>query len=446
MELKSFITKYNLESDQYDLSVEEVAVTDEDMFNTEEALVELMENTNDLNKTTEDINRYQSLLTDIEEDIEVQQSVVDTLDQKESGGTVDPEVQDVANTVLKDGELPTEEVLVAQESLKHYQKRVGVKLDKGLSFNKEDAYNNPLEVYKLNLEAKLDMKQWIRDKVEELTNKLIDKIKNGIYKVVKYLSVKHNTAKTEKFIKLLRSNKDGVVTKEELKESIGTKYETVFELLNFSNPKYLPSEIQNILGDIVRKKEMLFETKEINNAAHKHMGAVYKLLPPSLMDSVRKEIKGAYEDINISYCTFSGDGTFNVNYIGWRKSKKDPDLYDTTNRQLYKYTAKKGYDTLTYEQIIEYLKGDEIYYRTLSDDLNKLMKNIDEHYSMIEKKYGPNVEEHDKDKYADALLTIKYYYNTIMSLYNILSVIGIQAGNFLTVLNGHVSSRVKDNK
>lgn len=290
MSIRKLMTKVNLESE----AEETVGATEEDILDvieSDEITAELVEASKEANEAAE----ADQELTDLAEEV------------TETIGDIEEKLEDTA-------EVEPEDVAVAQESLRHYKKMLGIK-DEGTKISLESMRNDTkanLENIKVELEGVLDTikdsakKVW--DWIISIFNKIKELFKAGYAKIVGFFKSMKWKNKPEQI------KTADVINKEVAKEiDIEVPYITnkVYKEAVINSLKPLEQELKNtakntsnnIDGNFAKVNEKLGSLKEKMKSGE----VTKKEEVTALVTTVKKEDlnKAAEEAMKSSYALFS---------------------------------------------------------------------------------------------------------------------------------------------
>jgi hypothetical protein len=170
MALNKLVKRLNLESETIDTSdVEEQTV--EDVVEQDVAASDLKDAVDELKELHEDFEDGEATAEELQEAIDHTKEVIEEAEAKaeESG---------------EEAEVPVEEIVAAQESLRYFYKQIGLDPSEMVTVSREDIHTNSLQAYK-ELQANLESVQVnlegilgnIAAKIKEVVSKLWDKLK-----------------------------------------------------------------------------------------------------------------------------------------------------------------------------------------------------------------------------------------------------------------------------
>lgn len=171
MALNKMVKKLNLESEEIDVSeVEDQTI--EDVVEADVNASELQDATKELEEVQEDFKDGEATAAELQEAIDHTKEVIA---QAEEG---------------KEAEVPVEEIVAAQESLKYFYEHIGFDSSNMVTVSREDIATGSLEAYK-NLSANLEQLQVnLEGILSDIGSKLKEKIKNAGNKLMALLGSK----------------------------------------------------------------------------------------------------------------------------------------------------------------------------------------------------------------------------------------------------------------
>ena len=290
MSIRKLMTKVNLESE----AEETVGATEEDILDvieSDEITAELVEASKEANEAAE----ADQELTDLAEEV------------TETIGDIEEKLEDTAEVVPED-------VAVAQESLRHYKKMLGIK-DEGTKISLESMRTNTkanLEGIKVELEGILDTikdsakKVW--DWIISIFNKIKDLFKAGYAKIVGFFKSMKWKNKPEQ---IKTANAINVEVAKEIDIEVPYITNKVYKEAVINSLKPLEQELKdtakntsnNIDGNFAKVNEKLGSLKEKMKS-----GEVTKKEEVTALVSVAKKEdldKAAEEALKSNYALFS---------------------------------------------------------------------------------------------------------------------------------------------
>ena len=193
MALNKMVKKLNLESEEIDVSeVEDQTV--EDVVEADINASELQEATKELEEIQDDFEEGEATAAELQEAIDHTKEVIAEAEKASEEG--------------KEAEVPVEEVVAAQESLKYFYTKIGFDSSNMVTVSREDIATGSLEAYK-NLSANLEQ---LQVNLEGVMGDIVAKIKEAAKKFGnKLLSVLGNIKATSEVLLKEIQPLDGVV-------------------------------------------------------------------------------------------------------------------------------------------------------------------------------------------------------------------------------------------
>lgn len=175
MALNKMVKKLNLESEEIDVSeVEDQTI--EDVAEADVNASELQEATNELKEIQDDFEDGEATAADLQEAIDHTKEVITEAEKASEEG--------------KEAEVPVEEVVAAQESLKYFYTKIGFDSSNMVTVSREDIATGSLEAYK-NLSANLEQLQVnLEGVMGDIAGKLKEKMKAAGNKLMALLGSK----------------------------------------------------------------------------------------------------------------------------------------------------------------------------------------------------------------------------------------------------------------
>ena len=175
MALNKMVKKLNLESEEIDVSeVEDQTI--EDVAEADVNASELQEATNELKEIQDDFEDGEATAADLQEAIDHTKEVITEAEKASEEG--------------KEAEVPVEEVVAAQESLKYFYTKIGFDSSNMVTVSREDIATGSLEAYK-NLSANLEQLQVdLEGVMGDIAGKLKEKMKAAGNKLMALLESK----------------------------------------------------------------------------------------------------------------------------------------------------------------------------------------------------------------------------------------------------------------
>ena len=168
MALNKMVKKLNLESEEIDVSeVEDQTI--EDVVEADVNASELQEATKKLEEIQDDFEEGEATAAELQKAIDHTKEVIAEAEKASEEG--------------KEAEVPVEEVVAAQESLKYFYTKIGFDSSEMVTVSREDIASGSLEAYK-NLSANLEQLQVnLEGVLREMIDEAKDMFKNAIDKV-----------------------------------------------------------------------------------------------------------------------------------------------------------------------------------------------------------------------------------------------------------------------
>lgn len=168
MALNKMVKKLNLESEEIDVSeVEDQTI--EDVVEADVNASELQEATKALEEIQDDFEEGEATAAELQEAIDHTKEVIAEAEKASEEG--------------KEAEVPVEEVVAVQESLKYFYNKIGFDSSEMVTVSREDIATGSLEAYK-NLSANLEQLQVnLEGVLREMIDEAKDMFKNAIDKV-----------------------------------------------------------------------------------------------------------------------------------------------------------------------------------------------------------------------------------------------------------------------
>ena len=168
MALNKMVKKLNLESEEIDVSeIEDQTI--EDVVEADVNASELQEATKKLEEIQDDFEEGEATAAELQEAIDHTKEVIAKVEEAAEEG--------------KEAEVPVEEVVAAQESLKYFYAKIGFDSSEMVTVSREDIATGSLEAYK-NLSANLEQLQVnLEGVLREMIEEAKDMFKNAIDKV-----------------------------------------------------------------------------------------------------------------------------------------------------------------------------------------------------------------------------------------------------------------------
>ena len=175
MALNKMVKKLNLESEEIDVSeVEDQTI--EDVVEADVNASELQDATKELEEVQEDFKDGEATAAELQEAIDHTKEVIAQAEKASEEG--------------KEAEVPVEEIVAAQESLKYFYEHIGFDSSNMVTVSREDIATGSLEAYK-NLSANLEQLQVnLEGILSDIGSKLKEKIKNAGNKLMALLGSK----------------------------------------------------------------------------------------------------------------------------------------------------------------------------------------------------------------------------------------------------------------
>jgi len=168
MALNKMVKKLNLESEEIDVSeVEDQTI--EDVVEADVNASELQEATKKLEEIQDDFEEGEATAAELQEAIDHTKEVIAKVEEAAEKG--------------EEAEVPVEEVVAAQESLKYFYNKIGFDSSAMVTVSREDIASGSLEAYK-NLSANLEQLQVnLEGVLAEMIDEAKDMFKHAIDKV-----------------------------------------------------------------------------------------------------------------------------------------------------------------------------------------------------------------------------------------------------------------------
>ena len=175
MALNKMVKKLNLESEEIDVSeVEDQTI--EDVVEADVNASELQEATKKLEEIQDDFEEGEATAAELQEAIDHTKEVIAEAEKASEEG--------------KEAEVPVEEVVAAQESLKYFYTKIGFDSSNMVTVSREDIATGSLEAYK-NLSANLEQLQVdLEGVMGDIAGKLKEKMKAAGNKLMALLGSK----------------------------------------------------------------------------------------------------------------------------------------------------------------------------------------------------------------------------------------------------------------
>ena len=175
MALNKMVKKLNLESEEIDVSeVEDQTI--EDVAEADVNASELQEATKELEEIQDDFEDGEATAAELQEAIDHTKEVIAKVEEAAEEG--------------KETEVPVEEVVAAQESLKYFYTKIGFDSSNMVTVSREDIVTGSLEAYK-NLSANLEQLQVnLEGVMGDIASKLKEKMKAAGNKLMALLGSK----------------------------------------------------------------------------------------------------------------------------------------------------------------------------------------------------------------------------------------------------------------
>lgn len=168
MALNKMVKKLNLESEEIDVSeIEDQTI--EDVVEADVNASELQDATKKLEAIQDDFEEGEATAAELQEAIDHTKEVIAKVEEAAEKG--------------EEAEVPVEEVVAAQESLKYFYTKIGFDSSEMVTVSREDIATGSLEAYK-NLSANLEQLQVnLEGVLREMIDEAKDMFKNAIDKV-----------------------------------------------------------------------------------------------------------------------------------------------------------------------------------------------------------------------------------------------------------------------
>lgn len=160
MALNKLVKKLNLESEEIDVSEVEDQTID-DVVEADVSASELQEATKELEEIQDDFEEGEATAAELQEAIDHTKEVIAEAEKSSEEG--------------KEAEVPVEEVVAVQESLKYFYTKIGFDSSDMVTVSREDIATGSLEAYK-NLSANLEQ---LQVNLEGVMGDMIEKAKSG---------------------------------------------------------------------------------------------------------------------------------------------------------------------------------------------------------------------------------------------------------------------------
>lgn len=196
MALNKMVKKLNLESEEIDVSeVEDQTI--EDVVEADVNASELQEATKALEEIQDDFEEGEATAAELQEAIDHTKEVIAKVEEAAEEG--------------KEAEVPVEEVVAAQESLKYFYNKIGFDSSNMVTVSREDIATGSLEAYK-NISANLEQ---LKVNLEGVMGDIAAKIKEAAKKFsTKLLSVLGNIKATSEVLLKEIQPLDGTIADE----------------------------------------------------------------------------------------------------------------------------------------------------------------------------------------------------------------------------------------
>ena len=183
MALNKMVKKLNLESEEIDVSeVEDQTI--EDVVEADVDASELQEATKALEEIQDDFEEGEATAAELQEAVDHTKEVIAKVEEAAAEGN--------------EAEVPVEEVVAAQESLKYFYSKIGFDSSEMVTVSREDIASGSLEAYK-NLSANLEQLQVnLEGVLREMIDEAKDMFKGAIDKVKAVFSNAHAIARVLK--------------------------------------------------------------------------------------------------------------------------------------------------------------------------------------------------------------------------------------------------------
>lgn len=164
MALNKLVKRLNLESETVDISdVEDQTV--EDVVEQDVASSDLQDATDELKELAEDFEEGEVTADELQEAIDHTKEVL-------------AEAESKAEENGEEAEVPVEEIVAAQESLRYFYKQIGLDPSEMVTVSREDIHTNSLQAYK-ELQANLES---VQVSLEGIMGDMVDKAKETLKK------------------------------------------------------------------------------------------------------------------------------------------------------------------------------------------------------------------------------------------------------------------------
>ena len=177
MALNKMVKKLNLESEEIDVSeVEDQTI--EDVVEADVNASELQEATKELEEIQDDFEEGEATAAELQEAIDHTKEVI-------------AEAEKASEEESKEAEVPVEEVVAAQESLKYFYTKIGFDSSEMVTVSREDIATGSLEAYK-NLSANLEQ---LQVNLEGVMGDMVEKAKSGFKNAAEKLKAAFGNAR-----------------------------------------------------------------------------------------------------------------------------------------------------------------------------------------------------------------------------------------------------------
>ena len=176
MALNKLVKKLNLESEEIDVSeVEDQTI--EDVVEADVNAAELQEATKELEEIQDDFEEGEATAAELQEAIDHTKEVIAEAEKASEEG--------------KEAEVPAEEVVAAQESLKYFYTKIGFDNSNMVTVSREDIATGSLEAYK-NLSANLEQ---LQVNLEGVMGDMVEKAKSSFKNATEKLKAAFGNAR-----------------------------------------------------------------------------------------------------------------------------------------------------------------------------------------------------------------------------------------------------------
>lgn len=276
MALNKLVKRLNLESETIDTSdVEEQTV--EDVVEQDVAASDLKDAVDELKELHEDFEDGEATAEELQEAIDHTKEVIEEAEAKaeESG---------------EEAEVPVEEIVAVQESLRYFYKHIGLDPSEMVTVSREDIHTNSLQAYK-ELQANLES---VQVNLEGMLGNIAAKIKEVVSKL--WANLKMTFGSTDTFIKTVLKELEpfGNVNGGSYNLAWGSVAYNILKNKNFKSISEYTDNASIVVSNLIANKEHL-------NEGVKSVSAPISTLNAKIQDAIKTNSKDGQSAVCVGF-------------------------------------------------------------------------------------------------------------------------------------------------